>query len=256
VQHSADPPARAVILVAGIGSRLGERTAELPKCLVEVAGVPIVQNAVERLETVGIQEAILVTGYREEAVRERLGTRFGRMRISYRSNHAYRRTNTSCSLFLGLQDVEDDVVVLEGDVFFEQRVLDEALHLPHSNVTVVERWNPALDGSVVELDSSCHVRRWVHKKDRPPGFSLDGTFKTVNLHRLSRGFVIERLRPVLDEMMRDGGREPLETVFARVVDAGGRIFATQAAGRWVEIDDESDLRVAEALFPGGPNEHR
>jgi choline kinase len=238
-----------VILVAGIGSRLGDRTAHLPKCLVEVAGVPIVQNAIERLETAGIPEAILVTGYRQDAVRARLGDAFGRMRISYRSNDEYRSTNTSRSLFLGLQDVRDDVVVLEGDVFFEQRVLDEVLQMPHANVTVVERWNPALDGSVVELDSERHVRRWVHKKDRPPGFALEGTFKTVNIHRLSRGFVDERLRPALDETMRDGGREPLETVFARVVEAGGRILAAEAAGRWVEIDDESDLQVAERLFP-------
>jgi choline kinase len=249
VQQPAGPPSRAVVLVAGIGSRLGERTADVPKCLVEVAGVPIVQNAIERLEAAGISETILVTGYREEAVRERLGRQFGRMRIAYRSNDEYRNTNTSRSLFLGLQDVDDDVVVLEGDVFFDQRLLDTALRLPHPNVTVVERWNPSLDGSVVEVDADCHVRRWIHKKDRPPGFALEGTFKTVNIHRLSRGFVNERLRPALDETLRDGGREPLETVFARVVEAGGRILAAEAAGRWVEIDDESDLRVAEKTFP-------
>ena len=252
VQEAAPSPPCAVILVAGRGTRLGPLTAEVPKCLVEVGGVPIVVNALDCLAAAGVEETVLVTGYRKETVRARLGASVGRMRLSYRSNDDYGTTNTSCSLFIGLQDIDRDVIVLEGDVFFEQPVLDGALLSPCTDVTVVERWNASLDGSVVEVDAHGHVRRWVHKKDRPPGFTLEGTFKTVNVHRLSRAFVADRLRPALNTLMADGGREPLETAFARVVEAGGRIMAAEAAGRWVEVDDESDLRTAQLMFPGRP----
>src|SRR4051812_12532808 len=77
-------PRRAVVLAAGLGSRLGARTARVPKCLVEVNGTPILVNALERLQDAGIHETILVVGYLEEQVRQRLGAVMGAMRISYR----------------------------------------------------------------------------------------------------------------------------------------------------------------------------
>lgn len=257
VHPAASGALRAVVLVAGRGSRLRDRTARIPKCLVDVNGTPILVSALERLEAAGVCEALLVVGYLADMVRRRLGTALGRMRISYRENRDFQNTNTSRSLWLGLDGMDEDILVLEGDVVFDQHVLDDFLVSPHVDATLVQRWNPALDGSVVQVDADGSVHAWVHKKDRPPGFSLAGTYKTVNIHRFSRRFVRERLRPALwAEVTTDGGREPIETSFARIVQEGGRIHAVEVCGRWCEIDDEADLRTAEAMFDGASDAHR
>ena len=256
------PPAqpqvrRAVVLAAGLGSRLGAYTAEVPKCLVPVNGVPVLANALEQLEAAGIEETTVVVGYRADAVRLRFGYALRRMRVSYKLNAAFRTTNTSRSLALAVDSIDDALLVLEGDVFFERRVLETLLASPDPDATVVAKWTPSIDGSVVDIDQTRLVCRWIHKANRPAGFSPAGLYKTVNLHRFSRAFVAERLRPALASAhITRGGREPIETVLGAIVGAGGRIRAVEATGRWIEIDDETELRAAEALFEGAHDEPR
>jgi NDP-sugar pyrophosphorylase family protein len=251
VVHAQHGVRRAIVLAAGLGSRLGAHTAEVPKCLVDVNGIPILANALEHLEAAGIEETTVVVGYRAEAVRRRFGHALQRMRLSYCLNAAFRTTNTCRSLKLALDSIDDAVLVLEGDVFFERRVLEDVLAISTPDATVVARWTPAIDGSVVDIDSTGWIRAWMHKKDRPSGFVPAGLYKTVNLHRFSRAFVTGRLRPALaSERITRGGREPIETALAAIVGEGGRIRAVEATGQWIEIDDEMDLRAAEALFEG------
>ena len=248
---ATNTPRRAVLLVAGIGSRLGKLTTEVPKCLVEVNGISILENALTHLEDAGLAETVLVVGYREDLIRGRVGDAFGRMRIAYRANEEFRTTSTSRSLWLGLADVDDGVLLLEGDVFFERHVLERFLAVPAFDATLVDPWRPGLDGSVVQIGPERIVRAWLHKKEQPPGFSLEGTYKTVNVHRFSGAFVRQWLRPALtDQVSANGGREPIETVFAAMVRGGAQIHAANVEGRWVEIDDETDLRSAVALFGG------
>ena len=249
------PPVDAILLAAGMGTRLASRTRSLPKPLVPVNGVPIAKNAVARLAAAGVSRTTVVLGHCGDQIKTALGDVVGGMRIRYHVNEQYESTGTARSLWLGLQEVDADVLVLEGDVFFERNVLEHFLGEPYTDATLVERWHEALDGSVVELGRDDFVARWVHKSQRAPGFSLDGTYKTVNLHRFGGRFVRELLRPALSDVAsaRD---EPLEMAFARIVAQRARIRAVPVQGRWVEIDDEHDLRHAEALFSGVTDESR
>lgn len=245
---------RAIILAAGRGTRLGELTRERPKCLVPVNGVPILTNALRGLADNGFTETVLVVGYRHGAVRDEAGERVGAMRVTYRQNPEYRTSGTSRSLWFALEGIDDDIVVLEGDVFFQPKLLVQLCRDEAPALTLVQRWNPSLTGSVVTLTAQGEVAAWLHENDRPIGFPLDGSFKTVNIHRFGRMFLREWLRPALArQVSRDGGREPLETVLAEVVRAGGRIRAIEAAGAWAEIDDTADLLAAERLFQGAPD---
>ncbi len=240
-----------------MGTRLGGMTRESPKCLVEVNGVPILVNALDRLAEAGVADTTLVVGHLQDVVRRRIGGTWRSMTISYRANHEYRTTSTSYSLWLALSEEDTDVLLLEGDVFFGGAILHQLLASSAPDVTLVERWRPDLDGSVVQGRPGGSVAAWVHKKDRPPGFALAETYKTVNVHRFSTAFVHDWLRPALaSRIAADGGREPIETVFAAIVRGGGRIQASEVSGGWVEIDDEHDLRTAEAAFQGAVHEPR
>lgn len=63
---------RAVVLAAGAGSRLGRRTLSVPKPLVPVAGLPLIQHTLRSLHEAGVAEAVVVTGYRAEQLRAAL----------------------------------------------------------------------------------------------------------------------------------------------------------------------------------------
>jgi choline kinase len=236
-----------------MGTRLGDLTSNRPKCLVEVRGTPILANTLTRLAHAGVTGSVLVVGYRGTDVRACIGVDVGGMRVSYRENPDYRTTSTSRSLQLGLQGIEDEVLVIEGDVFFDALTLSDLVEGPHQNATLVERWRPDIDGSVVTVDRMGVVSAWIHTKDRPAGLVLTETFKTVNLHRLSASLLQSSVKPALDAQVARDPTQPLERVFGDLVRRGARIHATPVRGRWVEIDDGADLSAAERLFGAGGN---
>ena len=243
-------PTHAVLLAAGMGTRLGRRSLNQPKPLVEVNGVAIVRNALECLAAARMARTTVVIGYLGDQIRSVVGEHVNGMQVRYCENSRYRITGTAHSLRLGLDHVPDDVLVLEGDVFFDRILLEQFLAEPYVDATLVERWHAQIDGSVVELGSDGFVSQWFHKSHRPADFRADGTFKTVNVHRFSRAFVDTHLRPALTSRTARAD-EPLEASFARSVAANARIRAVLVRrGCWVEIDDEDDLRKAEAVFRG------
>ena len=86
------------------------------------------------------------------------------MKITYIENEIYNTTNNSYSLWLALKDLEinDYLLVLEGDVFFEEKLLRGFLNRGSLASTIVEKYNPNLDGSFVDIRQG-RVIDWIHK---------------------------------------------------------------------------------------------
>jgi L-glutamine-phosphate cytidylyltransferase len=103
---------RAIILAAGAGKRLG---GSIPKPLTSlVNGKTIMDFQVERLsKIVGVKNIIVVVGYKKETIMGKFP------QLSFVYNDAYAQTNTSKSLLLALKKVDDDVIWLNGDVYFD-----------------------------------------------------------------------------------------------------------------------------------------
>lgn len=250
------PETVAVILAAGLGSRLGAGERGVPKCLTPVAGAPILLRSLGALERAGIDRAVVVVGCMADVVRERVGDRHGALPVRYVENPRYADTGTSESLRLGLGAAAgaQTVLVLEGDVVFDPAVLHRLLAAPLPTATVVEAYDPRLSGTFVDVDADGVVTDWVHERERAPGTPLDGKFKTVNLTRFGAGAAWSHLAPALEHAFHeDGGRAPLEFVMRQLVrQAGVRIAAVPAAGlRWFEVDTPEDLAEAERIFAAG-----
>ena len=88
-------PQHAVILAAGLGSRLRPLTDDRPKPLVEVGGVPILHNALRNLAAVGVTDATIVVGYRHDAIERRCGEIFAGIRIQYVVSDVFERTGSA-----------------------------------------------------------------------------------------------------------------------------------------------------------------
>ncbi len=244
---------KAIILAAGMGTRLKPLTLNYHKCLTEIHGTPILLNALQKLEKYGVEQVTLVVGYLKEQIYEKIGLSFGKMQVVYAENDAFEQTNTAWSLKLGLEQTQgyDELYLLEGDVFFEQSILErfQSEHAP--NATILEAWNPNLDGTFVELGKDGYVIEWTHKSRRPQGYTVKDKLKTVNIHRFCWDFVQNRLIQNLQSTL---DLSPHTASFEMVMERLVRAEPRQVKGivlqgeKWFEIDDAKDLQKAELLF--------
>ncbi|MEK8145629.1 NTP transferase domain-containing protein [Streptomyces sp. M10(2022)] len=117
-------PNRAIVLAAGLGQRLGQASSRRPKPLTPVAGRPILVHTLGHLAAAGIQETVLVVGHLHELVEEVAGTEYAGMKIRYVLNENAATTNNLHSVWLAREYFDQDVLLLEGDVVFEPRVLE------------------------------------------------------------------------------------------------------------------------------------
>ena len=117
---------KAIILAAGMGTRLLPITLSVPKCLVPVNSKPILEHQLDALLKAGVRDTILVVGYLSELIFDKYGTRYGGMNIHYVRNQIYDRTNNLYSLWLARLHLDNQVLLLEGDLFFEAELLHRA----------------------------------------------------------------------------------------------------------------------------------
>jgi len=146
---------KAIVLAAGTGTRIGN---QLPKCLMILpSGKTIMENQVALLRDNGIKEIIVVVGFKKDVIMEEFPD------LIYRYNTFYHITNTSKSLMMALESIdEDDILWINGDVFLESEVIRRVLSEP-GNVMAVNiskcgeeevKYKTGGDGGIVEISKS------------------------------------------------------------------------------------------------------
>lgn len=113
----------AIILAAGMGTRLRPLTNDRPKCLVAVNGVPMVERQIHFLKERGIDDITLISGYKAEAL-DYLKDKYG---VDIVFNDRFETCNNINSLYI-VRDRFHDTYVLEGDVYMDKNVLLDEIH--------------------------------------------------------------------------------------------------------------------------------
>ena len=258
---------KAVVLAAGQGTRLRPLTENLPKCLVPLYGKPLLRHTLDALEWAGVRHCVVVVGYLGQQIRKRIGQWSGNLRVSYVENPRFQETNNLYSLWLARHELDDDLLLLEGDLLFESAILGDLLWAPQPDVAVVDRFQPPMDGTVILVQDGTSTSM-VLKSEQGDRFDYRTALKTVNIYKLSRSTLRHRVLPLLDRYVEQGRTGIFyEAVLAELIARGELRLATlpTETRRWVEIDTLEDLRQAERLFPrsgvdypgaeiGGPQE--
>jgi L-glutamine-phosphate cytidylyltransferase len=240
----------ALLLAAGLGSRLAPLTDAVPKCLVSMSGVPILERLVRSLDRHGFERLVIVTGYRAETISEYLGESFGGIAVEYIVSPLFETTNNIYSLWLARHLIDEPFLLVESDLVFDEDLLEPLLD---PDRIAVSRQLPWMGGTTVTLDSEGKVDAFYPP---PPGVygqhCTDADhFMAVNICSLSRdvwGEVGERL----DAHVAAGQTGSFyETVFEEMAAEG--CMRSKAvvfpAERWYEIDTPADLDAAEIQFP-------
>ncbi|MBC8346400.1 MAG: phosphocholine cytidylyltransferase family protein [Candidatus Marinimicrobia bacterium] len=130
---------KAVILAAGVSRRLYPVTYEMPKCLIEVGGKPILDHQLEALQSSGINDIVLVVGYFRESIMDHVQSNYSDMNVEFVVNHHYFETNTAYSLRLCKDQIDgQSFLLMNGDVLYPKEVLDRVIHAKHDTSLAVE----------------------------------------------------------------------------------------------------------------------
>jgi choline kinase len=119
---------KAIILSAGQGSRLGHLTDDRPKCLIEFNGRTLLDRQLDALAANGVEEAVVVTGFRDdqiEAALARRGNAGPRVRTVY--NPFYKVADNLGSLFVAREELEGDLLVWNGDTLVSEALMSRVV---------------------------------------------------------------------------------------------------------------------------------
>lgn len=128
---------KALILNSGLGSRMGVLTSEHPKCMTEISPTEtILSRQLNQLCDVGITEVVITTGKFDQVLVEYCQSLDLRIHFTFVKNPIFDKTNYIYSIYCAREYLEDDILLMHGDLVFENEVLDLALASPESCMTV------------------------------------------------------------------------------------------------------------------------
>ena len=242
---------QAIILAAGMGRRLADLTRNNTKCMIEVNGVKLIDRLLTQLSTLELNRVILVIGYEGDKLRKYIGTDYKGLRVEYIENPIYDKTNNIYSLSIASKQLQqDDTLLIESDLIFEDSLFPLILDCPFPNVALVDKYESWMDGTMVRLDEDNNIVNFIPKKAFKYS-DIDFYYKTVNIYKFSKEFSSNHYVPFLDAYTRAlGNNEYYEQVLRVItlIDSCNFKALPLHGQKWYEIDDIQDLRIAETIF--------
>ena len=129
---------KALILNSGLGHRMGVLTSEHPKCMTEIsANETILSRQLTLLNKAGIEEVIMTTGYFDDVLVNYCNSLDLPIRITFVNNPLYADTNYIYSIYCAKDYLRnEDIILMHGDLVFEESVLDDIIGYEHSCMKV------------------------------------------------------------------------------------------------------------------------
>ena len=242
---------QAIILAAGMGRRLKELTQNNTKCMVKVNGVTLIERLLGQLEKQELSRIVIVVGYEGKKLMDYIATLDVKTPIVYVENNIYNKTNNIYSLALAKDYLcEEDTLLFESDLIFEDAVIDAIVSDPRPSLALVDKYESWMDGTCVTLNEQDEIKAFVPGKHFD--FSRkDEYYKTVNIYKFDKSFSQTHYVPFLEAYCTALGRNEYYEQVLRIITMLDEpvIQAKRLNGeKWYEIDDIQDLDIATSMF--------
>jgi L-glutamine-phosphate cytidylyltransferase len=256
---------RAIIVAAGRGSRLGPKTEDIPKTMVEVAGKPILHHQLDALSAGGVSDFVVVRGYRGSLIGG------GSHRLRFVENPEWERNNILASLIYARAEMDRGFFFAYSDIVYAKDVavrLAEAARTEKASAVLVvdRRWSDAYVGRTLHPIPEAELSAAAGPPSDP---RITAVGKLVVPAEEAAGefiglayFSPEGARALCDVWDRALGERGLEAPFGRaralrhaylsdalnaLANAGHRLAPLYIDGQWREIDTGQDLAAAEPI---------
>ncbi len=232
---------KAVILAAGLGTRLRPVTDEIPKAMVKVADKPLIDYSLDKLQEAGIQDVCIVVGYLADTIKDYLGDGSSRdMDISYVVQE--EQLGLAHAVDQAKESIDDSFVVLLSDNLYADSLADLKASFEdfggEAGICVTEVEDPTQFG-VVELDDD-KIVKMVEKPEVPPSnLAIVGIyfFKSPKLFE-----IIKDLKP------SGRGEYEITDAIQGLITQGEDVYAIRMKGWWKDTGTFEDLREIESIL--------
>lgn len=231
-----------IILAAGVGSRLRPLTDSLPKPLVKVRGIPLIEHQISNYINSGIKESeiYVVAGYKKEIIEKYLKDRYPNVNLIY--NDEYKTTNNMYSLFLALNsigDIDEDVIINNGDCIYELAVISGFVNAKRDLIACDSSDYLEESMKIIMEDKLTKISKQITKDD--------ATAVSIDLYKFSPSTTYILKRIIEKYLEKDKNKWTEEAI--QILLNQAYIMPYDIHGlKWVEVDNYEDLLHAEYLF--------
>lgn len=233
---------KAVILAAGIASRLRPLTNNTPKCLLNVGSKCLLARTIDSLIANGFDRLVIVTGYLKEMIESFVSANYPDLRVEYIFNSKYDSTNNIYSLWLAKSAVQgQSMLLLDSDILFDAALISALLESKHENCLALNSHELGdeeikvilnTDGQITEISKTCSIETAVGE--------------SVGIEKFSAEFV-QDLYTELDDMILNKGQSGVfyEMAFENLIKKGAEIYTVDTTNIFsMELDTVEDFETA------------
>ena len=231
-----------MILNSGRGTRLYPLTKTKPKALLKIGNKPLLGHQLDCLFECGIRDVIITTGPFDGEIRKYVAEEFPHLKVYFVKNPKYRTTNYVYSMWLAKDLVNEDIILLHGDLFFEKKLLNRLIEEKNVNCVLVNKKikPPEKDFKAVIDDNQV--------KKIGVEFSGRNAFFSAPLYRFSKADFLRWLHQIGELVKRGDLTVYAEDAFNEISDKlilRPLYFDEETC---LEIDTKDDLELARSLF--------
>lgn len=246
---------RAIIIAAGMGSRLKPFTDDRPKCLLQAGGATILGHAISTLRGAGLDDIAVIRGYRSECIAEE--------GVTYFENTDFRQNNILHSVFYAAPFMDQGFVLSYSDILYRREVVEALLASNHDISVVVDRdWRAGYEGRemhplseaevVLDRDSMVSkIGKGVVPADIATGeFIGMAKFSAAGARILRDEFT--RLKKLYEaapdspfQSAASFRKAYLTDMLQELTERGHKVGVTSISGGWMEIDTPEDYERAQ-----------
>ena len=225
---------KALILAAGDGTRI---KSVVPKVLLPLCGVPLIQRTILTLKDAGITDIIIIVGFKEDVVKNYLGdgSKYG-VNISYATNGEYERENGT-SILKAEKMVDEKFLLVMGDHIFTSKVIKGILKVKGDLVIATDS-NP----KYIDVGEATKI---LTDADEIKDIGKDLT----EFNAVDTGIFLcsKQIFPVITECVKDGKEEWSDSI-KKYIENHKAVPYDASASIWLDVDTKEDLKKAEILL--------
>lgn len=189
---------KTIILAAGLGSRLKAVSPDRPKAMLEIYKKTLIYYTITALKKNGVTDITMVLGYQYEKLIKYLMENFRQVNFRFIINPEYKSKENIYSLYLALRgQPEEDLLVINSDIFCEDRIIKTALEAPFNAMIVDADAEYTAEGTKVCIDEAGCIS--AVGKDLPPGQSSGEYIGILKLLGQSAGLYAGQIAQMVDQ---------------------------------------------------------
>ena len=234
---------KAIILAAGQGSRLGHLVDDRPKCLIDFNGRTLLDRQLDTLAANGVDEAVVVTGFRDDQIEAAIASRSGGPAVRTVFNPFFKVADNTGSLYMARAELSGDCLVWNGDTLVSNALMARVVANVQPGICVTIDRKDGYDDDDMKVIEAGGLLKTIGKR------ITDG----VNAESIGllafRDSGADRFRDAIDQAMRTA--EGTTIWYLRVIDRlaqDSEIHVLDISGEeWGEVDFPPDVAAARTL---------